>query len=276
MIAERARRRRPLGVPEPERGRLPAAGLRGRPGPHRDHRARIDHRPRSRPAVWTSGCSATSRSAVAFVGLGWAKKGLDAVNQLAEAWPAPDRGAPLRPAERGRVAGTCTRTAPTTTRCCPSCCTAPGSRSCSCPAPTPRRSGIVMSEAIVAGMPVIGASLRRARRAHPGRRLRVDDRPEDREGIRALIERLDRARRRDRARDARGAARPALDGGGHRAPLRGAVQELARVGLGLRLRRGRAAFCTSLALPFTAPSFSIAARARATRDSSARRATRRR
>ncbi len=42
---------------------------------------------------------------VAFVGLGWSKKGLEAVNELAEAFRGTERrDPPVRPAEGGRVA----------------------------------------------------------------------------------------------------------------------------------------------------------------------------
>ena len=164
---------------------------------------------------------------VAFVGLGWSKKGLEAVNELAEAFrgtsveihqfgPLKEAASPELHAHGGYD-----------NEHLPELLHRAGIQVVLLPGAYAETFGIVMSEALAAGIPVIGA-----RYGALGERIRengcgwtID--PMDRAGIRALVERLDRARDELRAGDAGGAAGAAVDGRRHRTALRRALQAVA-------------------------------------------------
>ena len=151
-----SRHRRPLGVREPERGRLLPARLRHRPRPHGDHRARRGH-PDLRPPTRRRGLVLDEPLRVAFVGLGWAKKGLDAVNQLADELaettieihhfgePSSRRSPELH------AHGTYDN------EFLPELLHLAGIQIVLLPGPYAETFGIVMTEALAAGIPVIGA-----------------------------------------------------------------------------------------------------------------------
>jgi GT2 family glycosyltransferase/glycosyltransferase involved in cell wall biosynthesis len=131
---------------------------------------------------------------VAFVGIGWSKKGLDAANQLAEGFrdslvemhhfgPLKE---PASPELRAH--------GPYDNEFLPDLLHRAGIQVVLLPGPYAETFGIVMSEAMAAGIPVIGATY-----GALGERIRafgagwtID--PTDPDGIRVLIERLDRAR----------------------------------------------------------------------------------
>jgi glycosyltransferase involved in cell wall biosynthesis len=131
---------------------------------------------------------------VAFVGLGWSKKGLDAVNELAEAFRDSTveihQFGPLKqPASPELHAH-----GPYDNELLPDLLHRAGIQIVLLPGPYAETFGIVMSEAMAAGIPVIGATY-----GALGERIRalgagwtID--PTDPEGIRVLIDRLDRAR----------------------------------------------------------------------------------
>jgi GT2 family glycosyltransferase/glycosyltransferase involved in cell wall biosynthesis len=131
---------------------------------------------------------------VAFVGLGWSKKGLDAVNELAEAFRDSaveiHQFGPLKqPASPELHAH-----GPYDNELLPDLLHRAGIQIVLLPGPYAETFGIVMSEALAAGIPVIGATY-----GALGERIRalgagwtID--PTAPEGIRVLIERLDRAR----------------------------------------------------------------------------------
>ena len=131
---------------------------------------------------------------VAFVGLGWPKKGLEVVNELAEAF----RGTSVEIHHFGelrhetspelRVHG------PYDNEFLPELLHRAGIQVVLLPGPYAETFGIVMTEALVAGLPVIGA-----RYGALGERIRAQGAgwtidPMDHDGIRTLIERLDRCR----------------------------------------------------------------------------------
>ena len=131
---------------------------------------------------------------VAFVGLGWSKKGLDAVNELAEAFRDSDieihHFGPLKePASpelhtHGKYDN----------ESLPDLLHRAGIQVVLLPGAYAETFGIVMSEAMASGIPVIGASygaLGERIRSH-GAGWTVD--PTDTDGIRAVIEHLDRSR----------------------------------------------------------------------------------
>jgi glycosyltransferase involved in cell wall biosynthesis len=131
---------------------------------------------------------------VAFVGLGWSKKGLDVVNELAEAFRdstveihhfGPLKQ-PASPELRAHGAYD--------NEFLPDLLHRAGIQVVLLPGPYAETFGIVMSEALASGIPVIGASY-----GALGERIRafgagwtID--PTDAEGIRVVIERLDRSR----------------------------------------------------------------------------------
>ena len=131
---------------------------------------------------------------LAFVGLGWAKKGLDVVNELAEAF----RDSTIEIHHFGDL-----KQAASPELCAhgsydneflPDLLHRAGIQIVLLPGAYAETFGIVMSEALASGLPVIGA-----RYGALGERIRacgvgwtID--PMDPSGIRALIERLDRAR----------------------------------------------------------------------------------
>ena len=166
---------------------------------------------------------------MAFVGLGWSKKGLDVVNELAEAFRDSSVelhhfGSLKQPASPELHAH-----GPYDNEVLPDLLHRAGIQVVLLPGPYAETFGIVMSEALAAGIPVIGASY-----GALGERIRANGSgwtidPTDPDGIRVLIERLDRSTRRAGAGDARGDAGSAADRGRHRAPLRGAVRVCARV-----------------------------------------------
>ena len=131
---------------------------------------------------------------VAFVGLGWAKKGLDAVNELAEAFRESSveihHFGPLKqPASPELHAH-----GAYDNELLPELLHRAGIQVVLLPGPYAETFGIVMSESLAAGIPVIGA-----RYGALGERIRafgcgwtID--PMDPEGIRTVIDRLDRAR----------------------------------------------------------------------------------
>ena len=131
---------------------------------------------------------------VAFVGLGWAKKGLDGVNMLAEAFRDTTveihhfgdlkQAASPEMHAHGRYDN----------EFLPELLHRAGIQVVLLPGPYAETFGIVMTEAIAAGVPVIGASY-----GALGERIRLTGAgwtidPMDPDGIRVLIEHLDRAR----------------------------------------------------------------------------------
>jgi len=131
---------------------------------------------------------------VAFVGLGWAKKGLDAVNELAEAFRGSSveihHFGPLKQAASPelRAHGAYDN------ELLPELLHRAGVQVVLLPGAYAETFGIVMSEALSAGIPVIGA-----RYGALGERVRANGcgwtiDPMDPDGIRVLIERLDCAR----------------------------------------------------------------------------------
>ena len=131
---------------------------------------------------------------VAFVGLGWSKKGLDAVNELAEAFcdtsiEIHHFGEPKQQASPELIAH-----GPYDNEFLPELLHRAGIQVVLLPGAYAETFGIVMSEALAAGIPVIGA-----RYGALGERIRATGAgwtidPMDVVGIRLLIERLDRAR----------------------------------------------------------------------------------
>jgi GT2 family glycosyltransferase/glycosyltransferase involved in cell wall biosynthesis len=131
---------------------------------------------------------------VAFVGLGWAKKGLDAVNELAEAF----RDSSVEIHHFGILKQPASPELHThgayDNELLPELLHRAGIQVVLLPGPYAETFGIVMSEALASGIPVIGASygaLGERIRTH-GVGWTID--PTDTEGIRLVIERLDRAR----------------------------------------------------------------------------------
>ena len=131
---------------------------------------------------------------VAFVGLGWPKKGLEVVNELAEAF----RGTSVEIHHFGEVRHATPPElhahGPYDNEHLPELLHGAGIQVVLLPGPYAETFGIVMTEALVAGLPVIGA-----RYGALGERIRalgagwtID--PMDHAGIRLLIERLDRCR----------------------------------------------------------------------------------
>lgn len=131
---------------------------------------------------------------VAFVGLGWAKKGLDVVNELADAFAGSSVeihhfGALKQPASPELHAW-----GPYDNELLPELLHRAGIQIVLLPGPYAETFGIVMTEALAAGIPVIGA-----RYGALGERIRetgagwtID--PMDHDGIRRLVENLDSAR----------------------------------------------------------------------------------
>jgi len=131
---------------------------------------------------------------VAFVGLGWSKKGLDAVNDLAEAF----RGTSVEIHHFGELKQPASPELHAhggyDNELLPDLLHRAGIQVVLLPGAYAETFGIVMSEAIAAGIPVIGArygALAERIRAH-GCGWTID--PMDPEGIRALVDRLDRGR----------------------------------------------------------------------------------
>lgn len=131
---------------------------------------------------------------VAFVGLGWAKKGLDAVNALAEAFRGSSieihHFGPLKQAASPELHAH----GAYDNELLPELLHRAGIQVVLLPGAYAETFGIVMSEALSAGIPVIGA-----RYGALGERLRANGcgwtiDPVHPDGIRVLIERLDRAR----------------------------------------------------------------------------------
>ena len=131
---------------------------------------------------------------VAFVGLGWAKKGLDAVNFLADAF----RDSSIEIHHFGDLKQAASPELHAhgayDNEFLPELLRRAGIQIVLLPGPYAETFGIVMSEALATGIPVIGAYY-----GALGERIRacgagwtID--PMDHDGIRALIERLDRAR----------------------------------------------------------------------------------
>jgi glycosyltransferase involved in cell wall biosynthesis len=131
---------------------------------------------------------------VAFVGLGWAKKGLDAANTLADAFRDSSVeihhfGDLKEPASSELLAH-----GPYDNEYLPELLHQAGIQIVLLPGPYAETFGIVMSEALAAGLPVIGATygaLGERIRAH-GVGWTID--PMDHDGIGILIDRLDRCR----------------------------------------------------------------------------------
>ena len=188
------RRRRPLGVREPERRRL----LPARYELDASRIEIIEHgsvirlgRRRKEP---DEQLIRDEPLRVAFVGLGWSKKGLDAVNELAEAFRDSSVelhhfGELKEPASPELHAD-----GPYDNEVLPDLLHRAGIQVVLLPGPYAETFGIVMSEALAAGIPVIGASY-----GALGERIRTNGSgwtidPTDPDGIRVLIERLDRSR----------------------------------------------------------------------------------
>jgi Glycosyl transferases group 1 len=131
---------------------------------------------------------------VAFVGLGWAKKGLDAVNELADTFRDSSVeihhfGELKQPASFELHAH-----GPYDNEFLPELLQRTGVQIVLLPGPYAETFGIVMTEALVAGLPVIGATY-----GALGERIRATGAgwtidPMNVDGIRTLIARLDRAR----------------------------------------------------------------------------------
>ena len=143
---------------EPERGRLPPAGLR------RSTRTGSRSSSTARPSTRTDRGGSTSASCcdeplrVAFVGRGWAKKGLDAVNQLADAFAGlRHRDPPLRPAQATRRHRSLRTHGAYDNEVLPELLHRAGIQVVLLPGAYAETFGIVMSEALAAGLPVIGA-----------------------------------------------------------------------------------------------------------------------
>lgn len=131
---------------------------------------------------------------VAFVGLGWSKKGLDAVNELAEAF----RDSSVEIHHFGNLMQPVSPELHThgayDNEMLPDLLHRAGIQVVLLPGPYAETFGIVMSEALAAGIPVIGASY-----GALGERIRTSGAgwtidPTDPEGIRLVVERLDAAR----------------------------------------------------------------------------------
>jgi glycosyltransferase involved in cell wall biosynthesis len=131
---------------------------------------------------------------VAFVGLGWSKKGLDAVNELAEAF----RGTSVEIHHFGELKQPASPELHAhggyDNEYLPELLHRAGIQVVLLPGAYAETFGIVMSEALAAGIPVIGAryGALAERIRENGCGWTID--PMDLDGIRALIERLDRAR----------------------------------------------------------------------------------
>jgi GT2 family glycosyltransferase/glycosyltransferase involved in cell wall biosynthesis len=131
---------------------------------------------------------------VAFVGLGWSKKGLEAVNELAEAFRGSSveihQFGPLKEAASPELHAH----GAYDNEHLPELLHRAGIQVVLLPGAYAETFGIVMNEALAAGIPVIGAryGALAERIRENGCGWTID--PMDREGIRALIERLDRAR----------------------------------------------------------------------------------
>jgi GT2 family glycosyltransferase len=131
---------------------------------------------------------------VAFIGLGWAKKGLDAVNFLAEAFRETSveihHFGPMKQAASAELHAH----GPYDNEFLPEMLHRAGIQAVLLPGPYAETFGIVMTEALISGIPVIGA-----RYGALGERIRMTGAgwtidPMDPEGIRVLIQRLDQAR----------------------------------------------------------------------------------
>jgi glycosyltransferase involved in cell wall biosynthesis len=131
---------------------------------------------------------------VAFVGMGWSKKGLDVVNDLAEAF----RDSSIELHHFGELVQAASPEVhahgPYDNEFLPDLLHRAGIQVVLLPGPYAETYGIVMSEALAAGVPVIGASY-----GALGERIRTNGSgwtidPTDPDGIRVLIERLDRSR----------------------------------------------------------------------------------
>jgi glycosyltransferase involved in cell wall biosynthesis len=131
---------------------------------------------------------------VAFVGLGWAKKGLDAVNEIAEAF----RGSSVEIHHFGPLKQPASPELHAygayDNELLPELLHRAGIQIVLLPGAYAETFGIVMTEALASGIPVIGA-----RYGALGERIRANGcgwtiDPMDPDGIRVLIERLDRAR----------------------------------------------------------------------------------
>ena len=162
---------------------------------------------------------------VAFVGLGWAKKGLVVVNELAEAF----RGTSVEIHQFGPLKEPASPELHThgayDNELLPDLLHRAGIQVVLLPGAYAETFGIVMSESIAAGIPVIGArygALAERIRAH-GCGWTID--PMDPEGIRALVDRLDRARD-ELVRVTREALRVPLETVADTAPRYAALYEL--------------------------------------------------
>jgi glycosyltransferase involved in cell wall biosynthesis len=131
---------------------------------------------------------------VAFVGLGWPKKGLEVVNELATAFR--DKAIEIHHfgALREAIAPEVRAHGAYDNEHLPELLHAAGIQVVLLPGPYAETFGLVMTEALVAGVPVIGA-----RYGALGERIRSDGTgwtidPMDRAAVRSLIERLDRGR----------------------------------------------------------------------------------
>jgi glycosyltransferase involved in cell wall biosynthesis len=131
---------------------------------------------------------------LAFVGLGWAKKGLGVVNELAESFRDTTVEIHHFGKLRGQVSLELHVHGPYDNEFLPELLHRAGIQIVLLPGPYAETFGYVLTEALVAGLPVIGArygALGERIRAH-GSGWTID--PMDPAGIRALIERLDRNR----------------------------------------------------------------------------------
>ncbi|HEY5075939.1 MAG TPA: glycosyltransferase [Acidimicrobiia bacterium] len=131
---------------------------------------------------------------VAFVGLGWAKKGLDAVNELADTFWDTSIEIHHFGELKQRASFELHAHGPYDNEFLPELLHRSGVQIVLLPGPYAETFGIVMTEALVAGLPVVGATY-----GALGERIRATGAgwtidPMNVDGMRALIARLDRAR----------------------------------------------------------------------------------
>ncbi len=188
------RRRRPLGRRQSERGRLPAAGLRRRRGPDRAHRARGDHRGPGRaggrraPRAGRAPQAGVRRPGLAQEGPRRRQPALPT-----PVWPPASRSI-TSDRSRSRRRRSLVRHGAYDNRSCLDSSGTPASTIVLLPGPYAETFGYVMTEALVAGLPVIGAGY-----GALGERIRAlgvgwTFDPQQEDELPSLVEHLDRCR----------------------------------------------------------------------------------